>query len=82
MSLWDSSVKIREICSEEDENAEQDVHSSDWMSKVGVWISEGFFVLIGGGEPELSLSSSVMGFFEEPGWLSFSSIISMYNLLP
>ena len=75
-------MEIREICSEDEEITEPDVHSSDWMSKIGVWISEGFFVMICVKQPELSFSSRCIGFFAEPGCFSFSFIISMYNLLP
>ena len=43
-------------------------------------MSEGFFC--NEEEPELSFLTIDIGFFEEPGCLSISSIISMYNLLP
>ena len=66
-SLRDSSVEIREIGSEDDEIAEPGVLSSDKMSKIWVCLSEGFFVLFGGEEPERSFLSNGIGFFEEPG---------------
>ena len=52
------------------------------MLKIGAWNSEGYLVMFVDEESGLSFSSREIGFFEEPGCLSFLSIKSMYNLLP